>query len=146
MGSFQVTLTAEECKRLGIKPKKEKIDKAIMPGQISVLKASDICKGDYTKGSKHDLTGWRNINLYGKDRAISSPKDKIVMKFTEAIRKAIESVKPDFSAAKSIADYNDAIDTKPAEIAAVWNKAMQALGYDENGVLKTKTQKGKTKK
>jgi len=42
--------------------------------------------------------------------------------------------------------FNDDPKTKPSEIAAVWNKAMQALGYDETGVLKTKAKKGKTNK
>lgn len=146
MGSFVVTLNAAEMKRLGMKPKKVKADKAKMPKTVPILKAKDICKGAFTKGAKHDLTGWRNTVVYGKDQALSSPADKVVMKFTLAIRKTIKDAKPSFSDANQISEYNDAPDTKPAEIAAVWNKAMLALGYDATGTLVAKAKSKKEKK
>lgn len=146
MGSFVVTLTDEEAKRLGMKPKPApKPDKGAMPAKVPILKAKDICKGAYTKGAKHDLTGWRNMVVYGKDQALSAPTDKAVMKFTKAIRDAIKTIRPTFSEATQISDFNDSSSTKPSEIAAVWNKAMLALGYDATGVLVAKAKPKKSK-
>lgn len=150
MGSFVVQLTPAEAKKLGVKPTKVKLDKASWPDKVPVLKAKDICKGAYDKGAKRDIVGWRNEVFLGSLDKVSNNKDKILLKITTEIRKAITEACEQldgrlFDESMQISEFNDADDITPAQVAEVWNKAMTALGYDAEGNRIKKTKEKKTK-
>jgi hypothetical protein len=90
-----------------------------LPKTVPVLKAKDICKFAYDgPNGTHCLAGWARA-LVGSDDIL----DGRVSRLCCAVRNIID----DFS----IFDFND--DNPTLVVAATWNKAMPALGYQRRG-------------
>lgn len=116
-----------------------KADKATMPKEVPVLKADDVIKNGYGTGKKHDLTGWRDEVFLGSGKHMSDPSDKLLMKVTVALRKAIKAADPSFGDNSYMSEWSDS--HTGGEVAAVWNTAMQAMGFDKDGHRAVKSKK-----
>ena len=89
------------------------------PETVPILEASDICKGSYTQGEQHCLSGWVSLAFNG------DPQFKA---YRTVITAADEmGLNPDKYC--NIPSINDHEAISEEMLARVWNRARAKLGY-----------------
>lgn len=87
------------------------------PEEVPILSANHMCKGDWTKGSRHCLAEWN-------DRVFPDHCGQVRLKIHEVIKEV------GVSKTMPVTSFND---NHPVALnARVWNRAMYLLGYTVN--------------
>jgi hypothetical protein len=90
-----------------------------LPKEVPALTAADMLKGGTVSddGKRRCLVGW---------------EFEVFRNSLDPCRSALSQA-AEIGADVSLAKFNDRPDVPPSKLAAVWNKAMQLLGYVRRG-------------
>lgn len=131
-------------------PESTKLNIAGYPDEVTIVEASDMCRGNYYKNGRCCLTGWMNINFPARDTLIldrileddddfiERDRTKANLRAREILEKLIikmhsESIDdPDYC--DGIEDFNDNVSKKLklslGYLAKLYNTMLYKIGYD----------------